>query len=82
MGIFQKLNIERGITIILITHEMDIAEYGTRIVRFRDGKIQVDQKITNRRDAEKELAALPPPEPDLQNVAGDQVPAEHLGGVS
>ena len=37
MGIFQRLNIERGITIILITHEMDIAEYGTRLVRFRDG---------------------------------------------
>ena len=30
MGIFQRLNIERGITIILITHEMDIAEYGTQ----------------------------------------------------
>ena len=73
MGIFQRLNIERGITVILITHEMDIAEYGTRLVRFRDGKIQVDQKITNRRDAAKELAALPPPEPDLQNVVGDPV---------
>jgi putative ABC transport system ATP-binding protein len=83
MGIFQRLNIERGITIILITHEMDIAEYGTRIVRFRDGKIQLDQKVATRRNAEKELAALPPPEPDLQNVtAGDPVPAEHLGGVS
>jgi ABC-type methionine transport system ATPase subunit len=82
MGIFQRLNIERGITIILITHEMDIAEYGTRLVRFRDGKIQVDQKIAKRRDAAVELAALPPPEPDLQNVVGDPVPAEHLGGVS
>jgi len=82
MDIFQRLNMERGITVVLITHEMDIAEYGTRIVRFRDGKIQVDQKISNRRDAEKELAALPPPEPDLQNVVGDQVPSEHLGGVS
>jgi putative ABC transport system ATP-binding protein len=82
MGIFQRLNIERGITIILITHEMDIAEYGTRLVRFRDGKIQVDQKIANRRDATKELAALPPPETDLQDVVGDVVPAEHLGGVS
>ena len=51
MGIFQRLNIERGITIILITHEMDIAEYGTRLVRFRDGKIQIDEKITERRDA-------------------------------
>src|SRR6476661_8243225 len=80
MGIFQKLNIERGITIILITHEMDIAEYGTRLVRFRDGKIQIDQKIANRRDASKELAALPPPEPDIP-VPADEKPVEHMGGV-
>jgi macrolide transport system ATP-binding/permease protein len=53
MGIFQKLNREHGITVLLITHEMDIAEYGTRFIRFRDGKIQVDQKITKRRDAER-----------------------------
>jgi putative ABC transport system ATP-binding protein len=82
MGIFQRLNIERGITIILITHEMDIAEYGTRLVRFRDGRIQIDQKIAHRRDAAKELAALPPPEPDLPNELADHVTAEHLGGVS
>jgi putative ABC transport system ATP-binding protein len=82
MGIFQRLNIERGITIILITHEMDIAEYGTRLVRFRDGKIQVDQKIAHRRDAAKELAALPPPEPEEPHEPADHVPAEHLGGVS
>ncbi len=62
MDIFQKLNRERGITIILITHEMDIAEHGTRLVRFRDGKIQIDQKIAKRRNAGEELAALPPPE--------------------
>ncbi len=78
MGIFQRLNIERGITIILITHEMDIAEYGTRLIRFRDGRIQLDQKITNRRDAEKELAALPPPEDvDAEHVASDPSPSEH-----
>ena len=82
MGIFQRLNIERGITIVLITHEMDIAEYGTRLVRFRDGKIQVDQQITNRRDAAVELAKLPPPEPEPDVVVGDPVPAEHLGGVA
>ena len=69
MGIFQRLNIERGITVLLITHEMDIAEYGTRLVRFRDGRIQIDQKITNRRDAVKELAALPPPEEEPPNAA-------------
>jgi len=82
MGIFQRLNIERGITIILITHEMDIAEYGTRLVRFRDGRLQVDQKITNRRDAATELAALPPPEPDPIDEPKDVVSADHLGGVS
>ena len=80
MDIFQKLNMERGITVLLITHEMDIAEYGTRLVRFRDGRIQVDQKIANRRDAAKELAALPPPEPDVP-VPADEAPVEHLGGV-
>jgi len=64
MGIFQKLNKELGITVMVITHEMDIAEYGTRFVRFRDGKVVVDQAITKRRNAEDELAALPPPEVD------------------
>jgi putative ABC transport system ATP-binding protein len=81
MDIFQRLNVERGITVLLITHEMDIAEYGTRLVRFRDGKIQLDQKITNRRDAAKEHAALPPPEPEGPDAPADEVPVEHLGGV-
>jgi putative ABC transport system ATP-binding protein len=80
MGIFQRLNVERGITIVLITHEMDIAEYGTRLVKFRDGKIQVDQQIAHRRDAAKELAKLPPPEPDEPNAPADPAPVEH-GGV-
>jgi putative ABC transport system ATP-binding protein len=60
MDIFQRLNVERGITVLLITHEMDIAEYGTRLVRVRDGRIQRDEPIANRRDAATELAALPP----------------------
>src|SRR5438874_3110117 len=38
MDIFQSLNRDRGITVVLITHEIDIAEYGTRIVTFRDGQ--------------------------------------------
>ena len=40
MGIFQRLNDERGLTIVLVTHEPDIAEYGTRIVAFRDGRVR------------------------------------------
>src|SRR5512132_1086991 len=51
MDIFKKLNLEHGITVVLITHEMDIAEHGTRFVRFRDGRIQIDQKIARRRSA-------------------------------
>ena len=81
MDIFQRLNVQRGITVLLITHEMDIAEYGTRLVRFRDGKIQVDQKIATRRDAAQELAALPPPEPEIAHVPADEVSGEHMGGV-
>jgi putative ABC transport system ATP-binding protein len=60
MDVFQTLNKERGITVLLITHERDIAEYGTRIVAFRDGVIKTDEKITKRRLASDELAALPP----------------------
>jgi putative ABC transport system ATP-binding protein len=61
MGIFQRLNQERGITVVLITHEMDIAEYGTRMVTFRDGLVVADRPITRRRVAQDELAALPEP---------------------
>ena len=45
MGIFQRLNQEHGITVLLITHEMDIAEYGTRLIRFRDGRVVADQPV-------------------------------------
>ena len=60
MDIFQKLNTKRGITVLLITHEQDIAEYGTRIIAFRDGRIVSDARNDVRRMADDELAALPP----------------------
>ena len=44
---------------LLITHERDIAEYGTRIITCRDGHIVSDQPVTERRLAEDELKALP-----------------------
>jgi putative ABC transport system ATP-binding protein len=59
MGIFQRLNIERGITVLLITHEHDIAEYGSRIISCRDGQIVSDHRVEMRRSAEEELRALP-----------------------
>jgi putative ABC transport system ATP-binding protein len=59
MGIFQQLNRDRGITVLLITHEPDIAEYGTRMVQFRDGHVIMDRPVSRRRLAQDELAALP-----------------------
>lgn len=50
MGIFQKLN-DEGITLILVTHEPDIAEYAARRIVFRDGQVIEDAAVTNRRRA-------------------------------
>jgi putative ABC transport system ATP-binding protein len=58
MGIFQRLNVAHGLTIVLVTHEMDIAEYGTRILGFRDGRVRTDLAVAHRRDAATELAKL------------------------
>jgi putative ABC transport system ATP-binding protein len=59
MGIFQRLNRERGITVLVITHEQDIAEYGTRVITCRDGQIVSDRPVSRRRTAETELETLP-----------------------
>ena len=51
MGIFQTLNEEKGITIILVTHEPDIAEHTRRIVHIYDGRIVKDELVPNQRHA-------------------------------
>lgn len=60
MEIFQRLNRERGITLVLVTHEHDIAQYAQRVVVFKDGKIKKDYQIEEQRDAAEELRNLPP----------------------
>lgn len=57
MEIFQGLN-EKGMTIVLVTHEHDIADYSKRCIVFRDGKIIKETQIENRRDAREERAAM------------------------
>ena len=54
MAIFQQLN-ERGITIIMVTHEPDIAVYAERNVIMRDGLVRHDQLVTQRSDAQAQL---------------------------
>lgn len=58
--VLQRLNRERGITIVLITHEPDIAEYAERVIAVRDGRVISDGPPARRRDAAAERAALPP----------------------
>src|SRR5205085_653933 len=58
MGIFQQLN-EHGITIIMVTHEADIAAYARRNVVMRDGVILKDFTVTQRFNAATELEKLP-----------------------
>jgi len=58
MDIFQKLN-EKGITIVLVTHESDIAEFATRTVVFKDGQIISDAQVKDRKNAAAIIAKLP-----------------------
>ena len=57
MGVFQKLNAQ-GITIIMVTHELDVARYTRRMVILRDGKIVTDELVKDRLIAETELNHL------------------------
>jgi putative ABC transport system ATP-binding protein len=57
MGIFQKLN-EQGITIVMVTHELDIASYTKRMVVMRDGQVLSDESVKNRLNAEEESRKL------------------------
>jgi putative ABC transport system ATP-binding protein len=58
MEIFQQLN-DTGITILLVTHEMDIAAFAKRQIIFRDGKVRSDKITTKRKRAKKVLENMP-----------------------
>ncbi len=64
MEIFQELNRE-GVTIVLVTHEPDIARHAARIVAFRDGRLVKDEQVANRVDARDVLAELPLEEEEI-----------------
>ncbi|HEY3453866.1 MAG TPA: ABC transporter ATP-binding protein [Bryobacteraceae bacterium] len=73
MSIFQQLNRGSGITILLVTHEQDIAAHADRIIRFRDGRVMDDRPIENPREAAQELRAMPLVE-DAADEAREAVP--------
>jgi putative ABC transport system ATP-binding protein len=55
MAIFQKLNQEKGMSIVVVTHEPDIAHYADRIIVFKDGHVLTDERVTEPRNAAVEL---------------------------
>ncbi|MBX3210822.1 MAG: ABC transporter ATP-binding protein [Labilithrix sp.] len=79
LALLQRLNRDRGITIVLVTHEHDIAACASRVVTFRDGRIVSDVREPSV-DAAAELEKLPPPDAALADDAGalDPAAAERL----
>ncbi|MEO6879160.1 MAG: ATP-binding cassette domain-containing protein, partial [Gemmatimonadaceae bacterium] len=72
MALFQELN-DQGITIVLVTHEPDVAQYAKRIVDVRDGRIIRDHPVVDRRCAADDLRDL-----DAARGSGDAVPSDSL----
>ena len=73
MALFQELN-DQGITIVLVTHEPDVAQYAKRIVEVRDGHIRRDHPVLNRKRADDDLKAMIAAhvgeEDDMPSIAG------------
>ncbi|HET6366988.1 MAG TPA: ABC transporter ATP-binding protein [Pseudomonadales bacterium] len=70
MALLQTLN-RQGITVVLVTHERDIAEYATRVIYFRDGRLQRDERNAQPRDAQAELRDLPPADDEVASPASE-----------
>ena len=64
MAIFQRLNREKGITMIVVTHDPDVAAYSNRSIHFKDGRLQLDERLAHPREARKDLEQLPAEQPE------------------
>ncbi|HVB07627.1 MAG TPA: ABC transporter ATP-binding protein [Candidatus Acidoferrales bacterium] len=72
MDILQRLNEDEGLTVVLVTHEMDIANYAQRALEFRDGKMRKDMYVQHRLVARDVLPTLKSPDDD----SGDDEPVQ------
>jgi putative ABC transport system ATP-binding protein len=82
MDIFQKLNDEHGLTVVIVTHEPDIAQYAKRALEFRDGKMKKDVVIQNRSIASEVLPTLPSVDEDLVGDIGVEAPKPSNGSAT
>ena len=64
MAIFQRLNREEGITMIVVTHDPDIASYSNRNIHFKDGRLQGDERNAKPSEANRDLEQLPAEQPE------------------
>jgi putative ABC transport system ATP-binding protein len=78
MDILQTLNEEEGLTIVLVTHEPDIALYAKRTLEFRDGKLRRDNIVRDRLAAREVLRTLPTPEEQAAEDAEDNARQEKM----
>ena len=70
MALLHTLN-GQGITVVLVTHERDISEYATRVIHFRDGRLQSDERNAQPRNAQVELRNLPPDEDEVSALPSE-----------
>jgi putative ABC transport system ATP-binding protein len=85
LALLQKLNRELGITVVLVTHEREIAACASRVVEMRDGRIVSDTRAPNPVDAAEVLARLPPlhdGQDDAEPAAGQRGPLRADIGIS
>jgi putative ABC transport system ATP-binding protein len=80
MQIFQTLNEEQGLTIVIVTHEQDIAQYAKRALEFRDGKLRRDNIVRERLVAREVLKTLPTAEEQAAEDAEDNAREEKAAG--
>jgi putative ABC transport system ATP-binding protein len=81
MAIFQRLNREQGITVIFVTHELEIAEHTRRIIRVRDGLLASDEPVLTPRMANPEAYATRDEETEADSaVAATPLPVALSGG--
>jgi putative ABC transport system ATP-binding protein len=68
MAIFQRLNQTQGLTVIVVTHDSDIAQYSNRSLHFKDGKLRSDEKHSHPRDAARDLEDMRPEQEEEETV--------------